>query len=335
METIRLSLVEVNALATEALLRCSTSAENAASVARSIVRAEADGIHSHGLMRLPTYCSHAANGKVDGQTVPTLIVTAPSVIQVDARCGFAHPAIDLGLTTLVSTAKRQGIAILYVANSYNAGVMGHHVEDLANFRLVALGFANAPASIAPWGGSKPVFGTNPICFATFRGTGSPIVIDQAASVVARGEVMRAEREGRPIPMHWALDAEGSPTTNPTHALAGSMAPAGGYKGATLALLVEVLAGALTGSHLSHEASTLTGNDGGPPRLGQTFIAIDPGPGQSNRYAQTVDAICAAVCEQEGTRIPGERRIAHRNRAALNGVEIPRTLHAQILEAGRF
>lgn len=229
--TITLSLSDVEDLTLRALGACNTSDANARSVAASVVASEADGIHSHGLARLPTYCEHARCGKIDGQAVPEMEEVAAAGLKVDARDGFAHPAIDLGLPALTALAKAKGLAAMAVTNSYNCGVCGYHVERIAEAGLIALGYVNAPASIAPWGGKQAVFGTNPMSFAVPRPGAPPLVIDQSSSVIARSEVIIHADAGEAIPEGWALDKDGKPTTDPKAALAGgTMVPSGQYKG---------------------------------------------------------------------------------------------------------
>lgn len=325
-----LSLDAVEDLALRALAASRTSAANAAVVARSIRAAEADGIRSHGLMRLPTYCEHARSGKVDGAAVPTIARTAVASLMADARCGFAHPAIEAGFAALVPLARDAGIAGLGVANSYNCGVVGHHVEALAESGLLALAFVNAPASIAPWGGSKPLFGTNPVALAAPRRGVPPLVIDQSSSVIARGEIMLHAQDGKAIPPGWALDPAGRPTTDAAVALKGSLLPAGGHKGAGLALMVELLAAALVGTNLSMQASSFADNAGGPPRTGQLFLALDPErfAGRSG-FLDRAEAVLAAMLAQPGVRLPGQKRLAARARIAKDGVSVPRALLARI------
>ncbi|MFG1374707.1 Ldh family oxidoreductase [Xanthobacter oligotrophicus] len=327
-----LTLKEVEDLTFRALVASGASSVNALSVTASVVAAEAEGVHSHGLARLPTYCAHAKVGKIDGKAVPTLSRPRPGQVLVDAADGFAHPAIDLGLPALIEAARGQGIAALAVTNSYNCGVVGYHVERIAKAGLVALGFVNAPASIAPVGGVTPVFGTNPIAFAVPRAGEEPLVLDQSSSVVAKSEIVVHDQRGEPIPLGWALDKDGRPTSDPKAALAGgSMVPMGGHKGAGLALLVEVLAAWLTGANLSIEASSFADNAGGSPRTGQFFIAIDPGPLAGPAAPGRLARLFAAIADQEGARLPGARRAGARLRTAATGVEIPQALK-QRLEA---
>ncbi|MBT7649022.1 MAG: Ldh family oxidoreductase, partial [Rhodospirillaceae bacterium] len=203
---VGLSLAEVADLTRRVLIACGTGPANAESVVDSVVAAEADGIHSHGLARLPTYAEHVLCGKVDGKAQPGLSLPRPGAVVVDAACGFAHPAIDLGLASLVEAARDCGVAAMTVTNSYNCGVAGYHVERIAQQGMLALGFVNAPAAIAPWGGKKGVFGTDPIAIGCPRGDLPPLVLDQSSSVIAKSEVMVHAQKGEPIPEGWAFDA---------------------------------------------------------------------------------------------------------------------------------
>jgi (2R)-3-sulfolactate dehydrogenase (NADP+) len=332
-DTIQITLADVDELTYAALRAHGTNDANARCMALSIVAAEAGGIRSHGLMRVPTYCEHAASGKVDGNAVPTVVSTRPAAWIADAHDGFAHPAIEVGFECLVPAAKAQGVAALAVTNSYNCGVVGHHVERLALQGLVALAYANTPAAIAPWGGSKALFGTNPMAFAAPRANDPPLVIDQSSSVVARGEVMLHALQGKDIPSGWALDCNGVPTIDPRAALAGSMVPAGGYKGAGFALMVEILAAALTGATFSWHASSFADNKGGPPRTGQFFIAIDPAAFLGDQFGARMELLIQAMSAQPGVRLPGAKRVAARA-AAAGGISVKRSLHENLLRLAK-
>lgn len=321
-ETIRIPFAEIVDLATRALAACDVSEANAAPVARSIAAAERDGQAIVGLSYLPVYCDHAACGKVDGHARPRLEPLTGAALRVDAATGFAHPAIALGLPELVAAARKLGVAVLTVGNSYACGSLGYFVEEIAETGLVALMAANASPSIAPFGGRTPFFGTNPIAFAVPRRDRPPLVIDQSSSVVARVAVIDALNRRLPLPEGWAIDAEGRPTTDAAAAIKGSLLPIGGYKGFGLALMVDVLAAGLAGSRYSYQASSFGDCEGGPPRTGQFLLALDPdrlgGPG----FAQGIEAMLAAVQEGPGVRLPGDRRLAARA-AGSGGIEVSR------------
>jgi len=327
---IRLDLDAVEALAQRALTRAGAAPAAAASVARSTRLAERDGIRSHGLTYLPIYCEHLTCGKVDGGAEPRVERTRPGALRVDAGHGFAHPAIDAGWPVLTEAARANGIAAMTLHRSYNCGVLGHHAERAAEEGLLGLCFTHAPASIAPLGGSAPVIGTNPFALAVPDGEGGALlVIDQSASVVAKSEVLLRARAGEAIEPGWALDAEGQPTTDAEAALAGSMLPAGGYKGFGIGLLVEILAAALAGAHLSRDASPFSGPKGGPPGTGQCFILIDPAGFAGPLFTERLRSLAAAIESQEGARLPGARRRARRARIETEGVAVDAALLARI------
>jgi (2R)-3-sulfolactate dehydrogenase (NADP+) len=324
-----MTIAEIEALALKALTAAGTTETNAAALARAVAAAEREGIASHGLAYVPTYCTHVQCGKVDGKAEPTLDRPKSASLVVDAKTGFAHPAIALGFEALIETAREHGVAGLAVRNSYNCGVLGYHTEQLAAAGLLGIGFTNAPASIAPVGGLKPVVGTNPISLAVPDGKGdAAILIDQSASVVAKSEIMKRAREDQPIPEGWALGPDGQPTTDPAHALKGTMAPTGGYKGVGVALIVETMAAALAGATLGIHASPFSGTEGGPPKTGQFFLAIDPGAFSGGVFNDRIADLVTAITDQPGVHLQGQGRRAARERADREGVMVA----AKTLEA---
>jgi (2R)-3-sulfolactate dehydrogenase (NADP+) len=326
--TETLSLDQIEDLAFQALVSAGTSEENARPLAVATAMTEADGVASHGLAYIPIYASHVECGKVDGKAKPVVTQPRPSVVAVDAGTGFAHAAIDQGFEKLIPLAREQGVAVLAVNNSYNCGVLGVHTQRLAQAGLLAMGFTNAPASIAPSGGAKPVVGTNPFSIAAPDGEGgAALLIDQSASTIAKSEVMKHAREGKPVPEGWVLDAEGQPTTDPDAGLKGSMVPSGGYKGVGIALTVELMAAAMTGATLGSVASPFSGTAGGPPKTGQFFIAIDPQATSGGAFAERLTALIASFHDQDGARLPGDGRKAARDKAQSAGVAV----NAAVLE----
>ncbi|NND49646.1 MAG: Ldh family oxidoreductase, partial [Rhizobiales bacterium] len=229
-----LAVGEAQSLAAAALASSNTRADIAASVAEALVAAEIDGQGGHGLARVPSYAAQARSGKVDGHAEPVFEQAAPAVIRVDAAHGFAYPAFDRLVADLPVLARTTGIAIATVFRSHHFGQAGRHAERLAEQGFAGFAFTNSPGAIAPWGGQRGLFGTNPIAFAAPRRNAPPLVIDLALSIGARGKIMAAQRTGEAIPEGWALDAEGNPTTDPFAALPGTMLPIGGAKGAALA-----------------------------------------------------------------------------------------------------
>ena len=332
----RLTLHEVYTLAYDALRRCGASQPQAIPTAESIVDAEAEGIPNVGLRYLPTYCDHLLCAKVVGSAEPTVTSVDGAVMKVDAGNGFSHPAFVTGRPQLVELAKANGIAAMVISHSYSAGVLGWFVDALAREGLIGFCFANSSSLVAPVGGIRPFFGTNPMAFAVPRGDANPIVLDLSTSATAWVNVKEAAESGRAIPSEWAQDVNGNPTTDAAAGLAGSIRPLGGAKGFALGLMVEVLAAGLSGGSWSFESSSFGDNEGGPPDVGQLLIAISPRITDSgaNGFARRLESLIEALLnEGDDVRLPGERRHACHREATTHGVEVPDDLVAHISALG--
>jgi len=242
---------------------------------------------------------------------------------IDAGCGLAFPACALAVEQAIARARAHGIAFVGVTNSHHFGVAGYHLEPVAQAAMVGLAFGNSPSATAAAGGTRPLLGTNPIAAIFPRRAGAPVLVDLSLSEVARGKLMVAAKEGRSIPEGWALDRDGRPTTDPGAGLDGSMLPMGGRKGAMLALVVELLATALTGAALGFEADSFFVDEGNRPRLGQAFIVVDPDALAGRAaFLDRVETLIAAMTADAEVRLPGDRRRALARRAERDGIEIP-------------
>ncbi len=329
MTAFHCTRVEIEALVARALVASRTTPAVAACVARALVQAEVDGQAGHGLSRVASYCAQARSGKVDGGATAEWRQTRTGAALVDVGHGFAYPAFDLAIRELPGIAAQSGIAAAGFVRSHHAGVLGWHVERLADAGLVAIAFSNTPQAMSAWGGTKPLLGTNPIAFAAPRVGGPPLVIDLALSTVARGKIQTAAQKGEAIPAGWAMDRLGQPTTDANAALTGLLAPAGGAKGAALALMVEVLAAAVTGANFATEASSFFEGQGAPPGVGQLFIVISPDAFSSRgSVLARIETLAEAIETDDGARLPGTRRLELRRTAALAGIVVdPKTIEA--------
>ncbi len=324
------TISELQLLASGALQRAGASPEMAMATARALVAAEAEGVPSHGLSRIPQYAGHLRAGRVDGQAHPTVISTRPSACLVDAADGLAFPACDLAVSEAIRRARESGVAWVGVTNSHHFGVASYHLQPIAEAGMVGLAFSNSPAAMPAWGGKRPLFGTNPIAAIFPRRNEPPLIIDLSLSEVARGKLMVAAREGRSIPLGWALDRDGNPTTDPKKGLDGMMLPAGGVKGAMLALVVELLCCALTGARFGFEADSFFSDQGNRPRIGQAFLAIDPDAlAGSDVFAERIETLITAMLADPDLRLPGTRRLRFAEQARANGIEVSEALIAQL------
>jgi (2R)-3-sulfolactate dehydrogenase (NADP+) len=322
-------------LAKTAIERAGARPAMALAAARHLVLAEAQGLASHGMSRVPFYCSMLRSGRADGRAQPALARDARAACLIDNRDGLPYEACALAIAEALRRAREHGIAVAGVTNSAHVGVLGIHLLPLAEAGLAGFAFTNSPAAIPPLGGKTALFGTNPVAAAFPRRDARPIVIDLALTTVVRGKIMLAAQKGERIPEGWALDRHGRPTTDAKEAIEhGSLFPIGGAKGAMLALMFELICSALTGSAFGREADSFFSEQGNRPRTGQAFIAIDPGAlAGRERYLERVEAIVQAMLADEGVRLPGERRFAAEERAR-GGLEIPDELLARIEQLAR-
>ncbi|MGZ5087504.1 MAG: Ldh family oxidoreductase [Usitatibacter sp.] len=326
----QLAVPELERLMAAALRRSGASESMSAATARALAAAEMEGLSSHGASRIPQYCGHVKNGRAAGGAVPVVARDSKAAALVDARGGLAFEACALAGREAIRRAREFGVAFVAVTNSNHFGVAAYHLEPIAAAGLVGLAMGNSPAAMPAWGGKRALFGTNPVAAAFPRRSEAPLVIDLSLSAVARGKIMVAARDGKPIPEGWAIDREGRPTTDARAALDGSMLPAGGVKGAMLALTVELLVCALSGAAYGFESDSFFTDEGKPTRIGQAFLAVDPGAlAGENAYLERVETLVAAMTEDPGVRLPGARRLALREKASREGVSVPADLLAKI------
>ena len=314
-----------------ALVRSGCTKDNAVSVARAIAWAEATANRVCGLFYLPVFVEQLQAGIVDGQAQPTLSSTGSSSLVVDAKGGFAHPAIAIGLPALVDAAHTHGAAALAVRNSTNCLSLAHHVIPLAEAGLVGLCTSNAPASVAPPGAAQALFGTNPFSFSVPGREGPRLVIDQSTSATTMTAVLRAAQANEPIPDGWAQNPEGLPTNDTQAGIDGALLPFGGQKGANVSLIVEILSAVMTASTLSAETGAFSGQITERPTAGQFFIALDPRRFAGDEYESHLDRLCALLTEQQ-VRLPGLGRLRP---AANTPITVPEDEWRQALSlAGR-
>lgn len=320
-DSTRLTLEQIYQRANTALLAHDFSIDQAHCIAQTVTIAERDGCTSHGLFRIPFYLAALKNPNTNARAEPTLRVSESSVVHVDAHSGFCPLALQIGLPALEEKARKHGIAALAIHDTYNIAALWPEVEQLAEQGLVAFAFTASNAFVAPAGGQKPVYGTNPMAFGFPRKHHPPLVFDQASSASARGEIQLHLRDGKELPMGWAIDVEGHPTTDPAAALAGAQLPFGGHKGASLALMVELLAGALIGDLFSVESSAHDTHAVGSPLGGEFIIGIDPCHCGPDNHLDRAEQLFAHVLDQPGTRLPSDRRYQKRKVSESEGVEV--------------
>jgi (2R)-3-sulfolactate dehydrogenase (NADP+) len=334
---MKVSPDDLRTLVHSALRSAGASEAMAASTARALVLAEAQGLGSHGLSRVAQYATHLRNGRCNGAAQPKVTRERGAAVQIDAGEGLAFPACDLAVREAIARAQSHGVAFAGVTDSHHAGVIVDHLRAVADAGLVGIALTNSPAAMPAAGGKHPIFGTNPVAAVFPRRSGDALMIDLSLSEVARGKVMFAAKKGEPIPLGWALDANGAPTTDAKAALEGSMLPIGAAtssKGAMLALIVELLVTAVIGAQFGFEASSFFVDAGNRPRLGQVFIIIDPAAlAGKDAYLDRIEVLVSEMLKGDGVRLPGARREALRRKAEAEGIEVSDAVLASLRGAG--
>jgi len=264
------------------------------------------------LFRLPAYVASLKSKKVNGKARPEIKKISSSVIKVLGNHALAPMVLKLGLPELIKLAKETGVAILAITNSHHMAAMWPETEAVAEEGLAAFACTSYKPMVAPAGAKKALFGTNPISFAWPRPGKTPVVYDMATAAMAMGEVQVAAREGHKVPIGTGLNKDGKETTDPNEiAKGGVLLPFGGYKGSGIAMMVELLAGALIGETFSYETAEKDNKDGGPPSGGEFILAMSPEKIAGPNWNKHSNEFFEKMKSMEGVRLPGERR--HKNR----------------------
>lgn len=327
-ESVVLSLKEVHQLSIDVLLAGGLSRDHAEAIAGVVYAAQRDECHSHGVYRLLGCVRSVREGKVNPSAIPTVADHAPAIVRVDAQYGFSPLAFQQGRPLLVEKARKLGLAAMAINRCFHFSALWPEVEAISEEGLIALALTPSHSWVAPAGGTKPVFGTNPIAFAWPRPEGPPFVFDFATSAIARGEIELHRRAGKPIPLGWAIDGEGNPTTDPNAALAGAMLTFGGHKGSALSAMIELMAGPLIGDLTSAESMAFDAGVGATPCHGELILAFDPKVflgSEAEHHMARAEAMFDAIVGQ-GARLPSQRRYKARVRSLAEGVTIPRALY---------
>jgi (2R)-3-sulfolactate dehydrogenase (NADP+) len=304
------ALDEIESVTLGALVACGATEPVAASVAHAVRVAEANGNRICGLYYLDSYCHQLRTGRVLGDVEPVVTQSQPGAVRVDARFGFAQWAFAAGFDTAVAAAKANGTCGYAIEHSHTATSLGYFTEQFAKAGLLAIGATNSTARVSPPGGSARLLGTNPMAMAVPDGNGGvSFQFDYSTSAIALGKITMAAAADEPIPLGWAVDAEGNETTDPHAALEGSLLSTGGYKGYGLGLMVEVLASALTGSLASTQIPPLKTPEGPHHDIGQFYLVIDPAAFGGDAFHERIAALAEAVGAQPGARLPGANRVA--------------------------
>ena len=324
---MKIKVEELKEIAIEILRGLHATEEEAALVAESLVQADMRGIDTHGVHFLTLLAKRIDARMIQVPTSVAVVKDEGAIAHLDGQDGLGQVAARHAMRLCIQKARTFGVGTALVRNTNHVGILAFYALMAAKENMVGIALCNAAASIAPWGGTRPFFGTNPMSIAIPNGSGDPVVLDMASSVVARGKIRRAERQGESIPLGWALDEAGSPTTDPAAAMKGTLVPIGGPKGYGLALMIDLLSGLLSGSQYGPLVKTFH-EPLGPTGVGMCAIAIDVSRFMPlDQFEPILKSYLARIRASEKARgvariyLPGEIEAEKEKKAAADGVEI--------------
>lgn len=317
------------------------NAQDSAIVADSLVKANLEGVDSHGISRLPIYAKRFIDQRIKLNPDIQLIEKSSSVLVADGDNGLGHVVSYRSIQKGIEMAKGSGVAAIAIKNSNHFGTASYFCQLACEQNLACIGFTNSPPGIAPWGGKHAFFGTNPIAFGFPTGDDQPVIIDLSTSIVARGKIILAATQGNPIPEGWAIDKNGQPTTDPKAALQGSVLPLGGAKGSALALAVEVLTGVLSGAAFGpHVKNIYDDGETEPANVGHFFILLDIEKFMNmHTFFESMKHLLAEMKDVPTTpgtseiRYPGERRKRERESRLQDGVQLSPSVIEELVAVG--
>ena len=266
---------KLNQIIIKILKKNGLNANHATICSKALINAELVGAHSHGLSRLKMYCDRIQKKVINPKPKIKIKKISQSISQIDANNSIGFVAADIGIKQAIKNAKKTGIGLVGIKNSGHYGLSGYYAEQAVKKNLIVFCFTNAPPAIAPHGARKSLFGTNPICFGTPTSSKVPFILDTSVSVINRGKIRVAARNGKKIPEGVALDKFGKPTTDAKKALAGVQLPIAGFRGSGLAWMVDILSGVFTGGNHGGKVKDPFDDFSGPQNIGHLFFVMKP------------------------------------------------------------
>lgn len=323
-ETVELSAHRAGTYLTELFIAAGAEQGAALAVSEALIEADMQGTGSHGMLQAPNYLRRLRAGTISGTSSLTRVHVSGAVNVFDAGLALGHAVAHQAMQQAVASARRHGLGAAAVRAATHFGVAGRHARVAADAGLIGVAMCNSRPMLPAPGGSRPVVGNNPLAIAVPMAGRAPVVFDMAMSAVAMGKVRLAAQRGEAIPEGWALDADGRPTTDAAEGLRGMLLPAAGAKGFGLALMVDFLC-ALAGGSAGAEVMPMYGDPSSPSHCSWLLLAIDPAHfGLEQPYEDRIAALANAVLADDGTALPGDRKLAA-ERSADGMICVPRSL----------
>ena len=330
--SIVVSSEDIRALIVHVLARLGASERERSIQADVLTEADLRGHHSHGLQRLPVLATRIKKRLIRVNVDPEYIWTADSVLSVDGRDGLGPFVAESGLERAWRVLDQRGIVSVAIRNSSHIGMIGYYCEKRAREGFICLAMTESEALVHPHGGTKALVGTNPISIGV-PSESAPFVFDMATSTSAIGKIYASKHRGEPIPLGWAIDAEGKPTTNADDALKGSLTPAAGAKGYGLGISIGILAGLLPGSEIGRLVLGTLDTEFRCTK-GDFFLLLNPaafagGPTLASRVANYLDELRHSPPQRsfQSVIVPGDRARQDREERLRSGIPLPKEVWA--------
>lgn len=343
MDGAKYATEDLKKFASDCFVAAGVPAKDADWTADTLVLADLSGKSTHGISRLSAYIGGIDKGKINPRPNISVQITGAATATVDGDDGLGPVVARAAMQTAIERAKEAGVGAVTVRRGNHIGVLARYANMAADEGFIGLVLTNAQPAIPPWGGRRAYFGTNPIAMSAGRGD-EQISVDLATSVTARGNVIMASKDGSEIPEGWAIDEAGEPTTDAAAALKGALLPMAGPKGYSLALLVEILSGVLSGAAIGDEVGSIYDDAPDAPNTGIFVLVLNPGffLGESGSFATRLSHMEQAIHANplakgvSAVYLPGERQRAEICKREAQGMALPETTKNELQAlANRF
>lgn len=310
----------------------------AETVAEILVDADLRGVHTHGVARLQMYVDRLMRNMVNRHPQIRTVADTGSLVMLDGDNGMGFVVASRATNIAIERATSHGVGWVTVTRSNHFGAAAYYVEACARRGLIGIAISNGPPVMAPTGSSEPYFGANPLGVG-LPCPGDPIVLDMATTVVAQGHILLAAAAGRSIPLGWALDASGQPTTDPKTALEGVLLPFGAHKGSGIALMIEALTGVLGAASFGAHVGSMIKNPDRPQDVSHALIALSLAavPGAAEGFASRLDGMVTEIRSLTPARgadrilMPGEKEHELRRERLRNGIPLEASTWKRLVE----
>lgn len=335
---MKYDIEKIRRFGVEVAVKAGMERENAEIFLDNMINADLRNVRSHGITKFRGYLSRVEHGVTDIRAEPSIVETASGTFCVDGNNGMGTTVAWKSMNACIERAKETGVAFAAVKNASHHGFGGYYVMHAAEQGMIGFEVCNTPALVAPFGGAVPMIGTNPMSVAIPAGRQPALVLDMATSLVAKGKIALAMKEGKPIPPNWALDKDGNQTTDPFAANIGALLPFGGAKGYAIGLIIDVLCSCLAGANDSFHIPRVFENLEEPSNIGYFMGVFDiskfvPLPVFKERVDALFDSIksCPPTEGFGGVMIPGEIEANATIQNRKDGIELSEPVLKEFLE----